>query len=155
MTIALERPETAQAGEPRDPAELVSVETFDKLTRYMVEHHRVTQAYADRVVRQGLLFMKAMCDNPGIRIVPDVSVDPAWHAFLMHTVEYEQFEREHNGGRRLHHVPIMLEDISSGAAMRRTIPILYATGYEVDPEFWATGESCCPPNPGCVGGDGD
>lgn len=41
----------------------------------------------------------------------------------------------------------MLEDIKSGAAMERTIPLLHATGYAVDMAWWETGESCCPPNP--------
>lgn len=147
MTVALERPLALAAGSPRDPAELVSAETFAKLVRYATEHHHVHRFYAAEGVRQGLLYLKAVCDNPGVRIVPDVSVDPFWHDFLMHTQEYERFERDHNGGKRLHHVPIMLEDIKSGAAMERTIPLLHATGYAVDMEWWETGESCCPPNP--------
>lgn len=147
MTIALERTPDAPPGEPREPDELVSAETFAKLVRYATEHRQVHRFYAADGVRQALIYLKAVCDNPGVRIVPDVSVDPFWHDFLMHTQEYEQFERDHNGGRRLHHVPIMLEDISSGAAMERTIPILHATGYRVDMRWWETGESCCPPNP--------
>ncbi|WP_281181895.1 hypothetical protein [Actinomadura macra] len=43
----------------------------------------------------------------------------------------------------------MIEDISSGAAMARTIPALRAIGYPVDVEFWSTGETCCPENP-CI-----
>ncbi|WP_329521326.1 hypothetical protein [Spirillospora sp. NBC_01491] len=92
--------------------------------------------------------LKAVTDNPAIRIVPDISVDPGWHAFIEHTIEYAEF-CDRIAGRFLHHVPIMIEDISSGAAMARTIPALHATGYPVDMEFWDTGESCCPPQP-CV-----
>lgn len=147
MTVALERPPAVLAEDGRDPAELVSAETFAKLVRYATEHHHVHRFYAAAGVRQALLYLKAVCNNPGVRIVPDISVDPFWHDFLMHTQEYEQFEQDHNNGRRLHHVPIMLEDISSGAAMERTIPILHATGYRVDMRWWETGESCCPPNP--------
>ena len=147
MTITLDRPVAPEAATPKDPRELVSGETFAKLVTYTVEHQRVTRTYAERMIEQALIYLKAVAQNPGVRIVPDVSVDPGWHAFLMHTQEYEQFERDHADGRRLHHVPIMLEDIRSGAAMARTIPLLWATGYAVDPEFWLTGESCCPPNP--------
>jgi hypothetical protein len=150
VTITLDReqlPGAVDEAQQRSPRELVSEQTFAKLATYMVEHHRVTSAYAERVVEQTLIYLKAVADNPGVRLVPDVSVDPGWHAFLMHTIEYSEFEREHAAGTRLHHVPIMLEDIKSGAAMERTIPLLYATGYTVDPEFWVTGESCCPPNP--------
>lgn len=131
-----------------DPCDLVSPETFDKLADFMVTRHRVTRAYAERVIEQTLVFLKAVADNPNIRLVPDVSVDPGWHAFIEHTVEYAEF-CERVAGRFLHHVPIMIEDISSGAAMARTIPALHVTGYLVDMEFWSTGESCCPPNP-CV-----
>ncbi|TDD25594.1 hypothetical protein E1287_37160 [Actinomadura sp. KC06] len=67
---------------------------------------------------------------------------------MEHTIEYAEF-CDRVAGRFLHHVPIMIEDISSGAAMARTIPALHATGYQVDMEFWDTGESCCPPQP-CV-----
>ncbi|MFL6113162.1 MAG: hypothetical protein ACJ786_17655 [Catenulispora sp.] len=155
MTITLDRSPAIEVSEPRDPAELVSPETFAKLVRYATEHHHVHRFYAAEGVRQALIFLKCVADNPGVRIVPDVSVDPFWHDFLMHTQEYAEFEREHNGGKRLHHVPIMLEDISSGAAMERTIPILRASGYAVDMKWWETGESCCPPNPPvpCNGGD--
>ena len=147
MTIAMDRPATIGVAGPRDPAELVSDETFAKLVRYCTEHYRVQRFYAADLIRQTLIYLKAVCENPGVRIVPDISVDPGWHAFLMHTQEYEQFEHDHNGDRRLHHVPIMLDDIKSGAAMARTVPCLIATGYAVDMKWWETGESCCPPNP--------
>jgi hypothetical protein len=147
VTITVDHPAKPTAAEQRNPRELVSPQTFTKLVTYIVEHQRVTRPYAERMIEQTLIYLKAVCDNRDVRLVPDISVDPGWHAFLMHTIEYTQFEQDHNGGRRLHHVPIMLEDISSGAAMARTVPLLHATGYPVDPEFWITGESCCPPNP--------
>jgi hypothetical protein len=53
-----------------------------------------------------------------VRLVPEISVDLGWRAFLMHTIEYTQFEQDYDGGRRLHHVSIMLEHSSSGAARR-------------------------------------
>jgi len=99
-------------GELRDPAELVSTETFAKLVRYATEHHHVHRFYAAEGVRQGLIYLYAVCTNPGVRLVPDVSVDPFWHDFLMHTQEYDQFCRDHNGGNFLHHVPIMLKTSS-------------------------------------------
>ena len=154
MTVTLERPAAKRADEPADPRELVGEPTFTKLVTYIVEHQRVTRQYAERMIGQVLIYLKAVADNPGVRLVPDVSVDPGWHAFLMHTEPYEVFEQVHNGGRRLHHVPIMLEDIKSGAAMARTIPLLNATGYAVDPEFWVTGESCCPAEPAAVASSG-
>ncbi|TMQ90849.1 hypothetical protein ETD83_33650 [Actinomadura soli] len=144
MTITTDRAaETA-----RDPRDLVTPEAFDKIVDFFVTRHRVTRPYAERVFEQTLVFLKTVADNADIRVVPDISVDPGWHAFIEHTVEYAEF-CDRVAGRFLHHVPIMIEDISSGAAMARTIPALHATGYRVDMEFWGTGESCCPPQP-CV-----
>ncbi|TDD31096.1 hypothetical protein E1287_27735 [Actinomadura sp. KC06] len=142
MTVTTDRA-TGVADDPRD---LVSPETFDKITDFLVTRHRVTRRYAERVFAQTLVFLKAVADNPDIRIVPDISVDPGWHAFIEHTIEYAEF-CDPVAGRFLHHVPIMIEDIGSGAVMARTIPALHATGYQVDMEFWETGESCCPPQP--------
>jgi hypothetical protein len=147
MTITVDRPAIAQAGRLKNPRQLVPERTFTRLVDYTVEHHRVTRTYAERMIGQALIFLKVIATNPGVRVVPDISVDPGWHAFLMHTRQYAEFEREHNDGNRLHHNPIMVEDIKSGAAMERTIPLLWASGYAVDMEFWVTGESSCPPNP--------
>ncbi|NUQ98540.1 MAG: hypothetical protein HOY79_18970 [Streptomyces sp.] len=158
MTIALEGPAAPLAltgPPPRDPRELVSGETFTKLVRYVTTHQEVHRFYAEREVGQMLVFLKAICQNPGVRLVPDLSVDPAWHAFLMHTQDYTSFEAEHNNGERLHHVPYIDADITSGAAMMRTIPLLHKTGFKVDAEFWETGASCCPPNPPPPCSDGD
>lgn len=150
MTTTLEQPTAPPAAEPRDPAELVCEETFAKLAEYAVEHLKVHRTYAREGVGQALVLLKAMCDNPGVRLVPDTSVDEFWHIFLMHTLEYSQFCRDHNSGVFLHHVPYIDVDITSGAAMQRTIPLLHATGYRVLDPWWGTGASCCPPDPGCT-----
>lgn len=143
MTIAPDkRPQAV-----KDPRDLVPPAVFDKLVAFLVTRHRVTTAYAERMFEQTLIFLYAVAHNT-VRLVPDISVDPGWHAFIEHTHEYADF-CEHVAGRFIHHVPIMIDDISSGAAMARTIPALHATGYPVDMEFWSTGETCCPENP-CI-----
>jgi hypothetical protein len=77
MTVTLERPtEPDTVTEPRDPRELVSEATFAKLVRYMTTHQEVHRFYAEREVGQMLVFLKAICDSPGVRLVPDLSVDP-------------------------------------------------------------------------------
>nr|BFE30813.1 hypothetical protein GCM10010200_030640 [Actinomadura rugatobispora] len=45
------------------------------------------------------------------------------------------------------------EDIRSGAALERTVPILKATGYRLDMEFWESGAGagCCPPECSTIG----
>jgi hypothetical protein len=145
MTAVLEShaPTTA-----KDPSGLVTSEVFDKLVDFIVTRHRVTPEYAGRLFGQTLVYLKAVADNAEVRIVPDISVDPGWHAFIEHTIDYAEF-CERIAGRFLHHIPILTQDMITGEAMARTIPALRATGYRVDMEFWRTAESCCPPNP-CV-----
>ncbi|HEV2344047.1 MAG TPA: hypothetical protein VGS97_08140 [Actinocrinis sp.] len=93
MTITVDRPAEHEATQRRNPRELVSPQTFTKLVTYIVEHQRVTRPYAERVIEQTLIYLKAVCGNHGVRLVPDISVDPGWHAFLMHTIEYAQSSR--------------------------------------------------------------
>ncbi|WP_344548395.1 hypothetical protein, partial [Actinomadura fulvescens] len=87
MTIAMER--TAQA--VKDPRELVSSEVYDLLVADIIKYNHVTRQYAERMMGQALVFLKAQADimraydaNPGewTRIVPSVPVDEGWHAFL-------------------------------------------------------------------------
>lgn len=151
MTVMSER--TAQV--VKDPRELVPAEVFDLLVADIVRYNHVTRHYAERMMGQALVFLKAHADllrkakeSPGswVRIVPSVPVDEGWHAFLKRTGPYFDFGMEH-AGSYLHHVPVMDDDIRSGTALARTVPILEATGYQVDMEFWeaGAGAGCCPP----------
>ncbi|WP_242904416.1 hypothetical protein [Actinomadura terrae] len=151
MTIAPER--TAEA--VKDPRELVSPEVFALLVEDIMRYDHVTRAYAERLIGQALVFLKAHAElikaaatdpEAWVRIVPSVPVDEGWHAFLKRTKPYHEFGMTH-AGTYLHHVPVVDADILSVAALERTVPILRATGYHVDMEFWeaGAGAGCCPP----------
>ncbi|MBT2208112.1 hypothetical protein [Actinomadura sp. NEAU-AAG7] len=151
MTIAPER--TAEA--VKDPRDLVSPEVFALLVEDIMRYDHVTRAYAERLMGQALVFLKAHAElikaaatdpEAWVRIVPSVPVDEGWHAFLKRTKPYHEFGMTH-AGAYLHHVPVVDADILSGAALERTVPILRATGYHVDMEFWeaGVGAGCCPP----------
>lgn len=159
MTLIEERPTQAN---PKDPRELVSPEVFNLLIQDIVRYNHVTARYAERMMGQALVFLKAQANimrafdaNPSIewiRIVPSVPVDEGWHAFIKRSQPYVEFSEQH-AGRYIHHVPVLDEDILSGAALNRTIPQLYATGYAVDMEFWDNeGAGCCPPECSAPGG---
>ncbi|WP_131740987.1 hypothetical protein [Actinomadura roseirufa] len=150
---------TAQA--VKDPRELVAPEVFGLLVEDIMRYNHVTRAYAERLMGQALVFLKAHADlikaatkDPAdwVRIVPSVPVDEGWHAFLKRTKPYFDFGMEH-AGAYLHHVPVVDADILSGAALERTVPILRATGYYVDMEFWeaGAGAGCCPPECSTIG----
>ncbi|MGI5418840.1 hypothetical protein [Actinomadura luteofluorescens] len=51
----------------------------------------MTLAYAERMVEQMLVWLKAVTNNPQVRLAMDESVDPAWHAFILHSQDYAEF----------------------------------------------------------------
>ncbi|MEV4670954.1 hypothetical protein AB0K34_04805 [Actinomadura sp. NPDC049382] len=144
MTATIERAAPAAA----DPRELVSPELFRTLAAYVAKHQEVTLAYAERMVSQMLVWMRAVADNPHVRLAMDETVDPAWHAFILHSEDYAAF-CDRMFGRYLHHVPPGPGTSHTAAEVHRTMPALEATGYPVDTEFWVGAKPCCPPNP-CV-----
>ena len=144
MTITTERAATAAAS----PRELVDARLFGTLSAYVASHQEVTLAYAERMVEQMLVWMRAVADNPTVRLAMDETVDPAWHAFMLHSQDYAEF-CDRMFGRYLHHVPPVNGASHSTAEVDRTLPALRATGYRVDEEFWVGAKPCCPPNP-CV-----
>jgi hypothetical protein len=150
MTVATERAAIAA----KDPRELVPPETFDLLVEDLRRYHHVTKAYAERMMGQALVFLKAQAGivraraegRPWTRIVPTVPVDPAWHAFMLRSQAYGEFCQKY-AGRYIHHVPFQDEPMLDGSALEATIPLLEATGYRVDVEFWhGERKPCCPPD---------
>jgi hypothetical protein len=161
MTITADHTDQADQAAVKDPRGLVEPEVFELLVADIMRYNHVTRVYAERLMGQALVFLKAHADlvktakaDPGawVRIVPSVPVDEGWHAFLKRTKPYTEFGMQH-AGDYLHHVPVMDEDIRSGAALERTVPILKATGYHVDMEFWeaGAGAGCCPPECSTIG----
>lgn len=137
----------------KDPRELVSAEMFDLLVEDIRRNHHVTRHYAERMMGQALVFLKAQASivraraegKPWVRIVPTVPVDPAWHAFMLRSQAYAEFCSKY-AGRFIHHVPFQDEAILSGDTLEVTIPALERTGYHVDLEFWhGERKPCCPP----------
>ncbi|CNG66391.1 Uncharacterized conserved protein [Mycobacterium tuberculosis] len=137
----------------RDPRELVEPEVFGLLVEDLRRYHHVTREYAERMMGQALVFLKAQANivraraegRTWVRIVPTVPVDPAWHAFMLRSQPYAAFCAEH-AGQYIHHVPFQDEAILSGDTLEVTIPELHKTGYRVDLEFWhGERKPCCPP----------
>ncbi|GAA2129725.1 glycine-rich domain-containing protein [Actinomadura napierensis] len=151
MTVTQVR--SATAAEAKDPRELVAPEVFALLVEDLRRYQHVTKEYAERMVEQALVFLKAQAGivraraegRPWVRIVPTVPVDPAWHAFMLRSQAYAAFCVEH-AGQYIHHVPFQDEAILSGDTLEVTIPELRRTGYRIDLEFWhGERNPCCPP----------
>jgi hypothetical protein len=161
MTLTHETTVTAV----KDPRELVSTDLFQLLVADIRRHQPLTQRYAERMMGQALVFLQAygtmlresrVDPSRWTRLVPSVPVDPAWHAFILRSEPYHSFCME-VAGCYMHHVPVTDEDIRSGAALNRTIPLLEVTGYLVDTEFWEetslgkTSPECSGLRPECSG----
>jgi len=128
-----------------DPRTLVPEETFNKIAEYVSRRMPCTLTYAERGVAECLAFMRLMAEHPGVEIAPSLAVDPFWHAFMLHSAEYAEFERQHAGGRRLSHAPHSPSDYTreeSAAALERTSTLLKASGYQWDTEFWGGYATC-------------
>ena len=145
----------------KDPQTLVDPQSFEKLALHFAAVQQVTQTYAERVVGQMLVMLKAHADSQhdpdfgrllpdgrSYRVVPTEPIDAAWHVSLQHTEPYLAACEQIAGGF-VHHVPILTEGMTDGSSLEYTRLALKATGYYIDPEFWdGAANSCCPPNPG-------
>lgn len=136
---------TLTTAELLDPRTLVPEETFDKIAAYCERTQKITRPYAERGLAECLVFLHLVAENPDREITPSLAVDPFQHAFMLHTAEFETFEREHAGGRHLHHAPRQPSDYTpeeSAAALERTIVLLKGSGYQWDAEFWGGYGTC-------------
>ncbi|WP_131738401.1 hypothetical protein [Actinomadura roseirufa] len=150
MTVML-APETTAVTAP-DPSELLDrwPGLFVDLAGYIARHQEVTLAYAQQMLRQALIWLAATRETLGRRVGMTDAVDPAWHAFLLHSREYREFCDIFFGGY-LDHVPPAPGQAMTAQEIAGTLPALRGTlyGRAVREEFWAgPGYGCCPENPG-------
>jgi hypothetical protein len=139
VLVATERAATAVT----NPRDLISPELFNRLVGRVQEEMPVATHYAECMVEQMLIFLATISANPDTEMLtPSAAVDPAWHAFVAHTREYDAFCRELTGGRFIHHIPVINGDILSGKSLARTLEAMHATGYPVDEKMWQQWTSC-------------
>ncbi|GAA1582788.1 hypothetical protein [Actinoplanes couchii] len=83
---------------------------------------------------------RVLPDGRPYRVVPTRPVDAAWHTSLQHTEPYAA-AGEQVAGCFVHHVPVLTDGMANGSSIEYTRQALKATGYYVDPEFWAARRS--------------
>jgi len=142
MTVAPEKPVALRRG--RD---LVSPELFDRLTAFCAEEYALDPETARRVMNEGLAFLWTMgTAGKGDVMAPSRDVDPAWHAFMLHSQEYAEWCEEHFG-RFLHHAPN--SKTRTGGLMLDVMDRIREAGFEVDPSLWGFAAECN--EPACCG----
>jgi hypothetical protein len=128
---------------------LVEPGFFARLAARVASVNSLEQAKAEAITDQALAYL-AMCaqkpaDAPTHYMCK--TVDPAWHAFLEYTQEYDAFFAGHGWGK-VHHHPSDLPGMDYGdpkVKIPETVDAIERAGYRVDRELWTgdlTGHTC-------------
>ncbi|WP_063803451.1 MULTISPECIES: hypothetical protein [Streptomyces] len=142
MTYALRHPVGTRHG--RD---LVPQDLFRRLVDFCADEYGYERSMADRIMDQGLAFLWTMgtTRTEGI-LAPSKEVDPAWHTFMLHSVEYTEWCRV-NFGRFLHHRPN--SKVRTRGLMVSVVDHIEKAGFEVDRRLWQMSAACNEPT--CCG----
>jgi hypothetical protein len=140
----------------REGRSLVDPALFQKLTERVSAEHDRDLGMAARIVDQALAFLGTTATHQGRPLSPSDEVDPGWHEFILHTVDYAAF-CDQVAGRFLHHVPTDAEDPSTSGefaheAIQYTVDAIAAAGFYVDADLWPTAHSvaCSQCHQGCT-----
>lgn len=132
---------------------LISPDLFRRLVDRIVHEDHVDTEGAERVLVQALAFLKACALNPDAGLAPSRAVDVGWHAFVLHTREYNEFCHR-VAGRFIHHTPND-ESTSGGIADREsasigaTVAVMRAARLPVDVDLWTSAGDCSQCHQGC------
>lgn len=78
----------------------------DEVVQYLAEEEGISPEAAEELFQELLVFLQEVAAT-GVRKSPLTRLDPAWHAFILHTEAYTEFCQQ-NFGRYLHHRPRLL-----------------------------------------------
>ncbi|MFF7253118.1 glycine-rich domain-containing protein [Streptomyces microflavus] len=90
---------------------------------------------AGRIVEEGLKFVAACSNNPGVGLAPSRVVDEGWHALLLHTAVYAEL-CDRLGGGFVHHFPGYDPTNYDPDILDRTRRAIADVGYVADAELW-------------------
>jgi hypothetical protein len=140
---------------PPPPPELLQ-QRYPSIIKRISRERMVRKTTAARWLHETMKFLD-LCAGSAEELAPSKRVDHAWHEFLLHTREYEQWC--HDRYRQyIHHTPM---DSPDGDAYGRTLDLLEARYGERDRKIWprrkgSAGGACGGGGCGgsCSGGDG-
>ncbi len=124
---------------------LIPSALFDRLARRVERETGCDLAFAERVVRQALVFLVACARDAGAPLAPSRTVDAGWHAFILHTREYAEF-CDRVAGRFIHHAPDEEtggDRTEAAARTEATVDAMRRMGLPVDVELWAGHGAAC------------
>jgi uncharacterized membrane protein YgcG len=138
----------------------------ESVIRRISEEEGVDRETASAWFEEMLIFLDLCADSKKV-LAPSKPVDAAWHAFVLHTRDYEAYCRE-RFGRLIHHQPSEAEDRTAYARAYRCretypagfdvaiwpVPIMIGTGQEERSYDDARDRGWSDPGSGDGGGDG-
>ncbi|MGW2226635.1 glycine-rich domain-containing protein [Streptomyces formicae] len=152
MTATATPPPSTPARIPtRTGRSLVDEALFDRLATFLERENHVPRDRAERVLDQALAFLWTLGQGTDAPRTPSQDVDPGWHAFLLHTEEYDTWCLE-RFGFKLHHRPATGTRSRDGFTVRRTALAIADGGFDVDWTLWRKPAACN--EPACCGDGG-
>ncbi|MDX3206103.1 hypothetical protein [Streptomyces scabiei] len=119
---------------------------FARLSARVASANELDQETAEAITDQAIAYLATCAQKPSD--APSYfmckTVDPAWHAFLEYTKEYDRFFASH-GWAKVHHNPCDLPGVDYGdpkVMIPQTLAAIEAAGYRVDRDLW-TGDLTC------------
>lgn len=107
-------------------------------------------------LNNALVFLRAIVENPGVRLTPSETVDAAWHQLILFTQDYELYCSTALG-RFVHHRPTRRDQAPDPRLLsgHDTYDFLRDFGYSPDEDAWAGKYAGCGRcDGGCDGGGG-
>lgn len=126
---------------------LVDPAFFERLSLRVAQSHGLDQERAEAVTDQAIAYLATCAQKPedAPPLFMSRAVDPAWHAFLEYTREYDTFFALH-GWPKVNHNPCdgFGGKIYPPAAdvLPLTVAAIEPAGFRVAPELWEEGADC-------------
>jgi len=117
-------------------------QTSDRLVARMCKEHQLPRETAEAILRETLVFLNMVGNNPTCPSTPSALVDVGWHTFILYTREYAAY-CEAVCGEFIHHCPTDTPELEAVAVgSNSTVEFMAANGIVYDPQLWGTATDC-------------
>jgi hypothetical protein len=132
----------------RSVRDVVPPELWHKQVALLQRDYPYDSVMATRVLGQGYAYLLTAMAHRGERLglAPSSLVDIGVHTIILDSVAYFELCDRFNGGRYLHHVPLV--EFKNDGSVMKTAHRIAADGWKVDLPLWADAAKCGPCHPG-------
>ncbi|MGA4973828.1 MULTISPECIES: hypothetical protein [Streptomyces] len=128
----------------RSARDIVPIDLWDKQVGLLMRDYPYDSVMAARVLGQGYAYLlTAMAHRgEGLGLAPSTIVDVGVHTIILDTIAYAELCDRYNGGRFLHHVPLV--EMKNDGSVMKTAHLVARAGWEVDLPLWEDAATCGP-----------